>query len=180
MDSIVPGELKYFTGFDWLLIVLLLWSAFGGFLRGFIRSIMGLIGLIGGCFLASDYNIPVGRFLSRWFNPFSSARIAAFVLIAFVVWILFTVVGGQLKRKLKKWGLGMPDRIAGAGFGMARGLILCFGVMLALSAGNPETNPMKGSVLAPYFLEAGREVSFLIPPDMQSLIRVPRIFRPVP
>jgi membrane protein required for colicin V production len=159
-----------FNAFDWLLLAILAWSTIVAFLRGIIRVLFSFVGLIVGILLASWYYRNLALRLARWISSLAAAEIAAFLLIALAVMVLFGLLGRIVRRTAKAIGLGLPDRLAGALFGFARGCLLGVAVMMAIAAFVPDSTWIAKSRLAPYFLDGAHAVSFVIPHDLQQRI----------
>ena len=156
--------------FDWLLIAILVYSTLGAFLRGIIRELFSLGGLIAG-FLLACWNYPqVALWMQRVIATASSAQIVAFFLILFGVMVLSALLGRLMNRTAHAIGLGLFDRILGAIFGFARGCLLGVAILLAVAAFLPLSGWTKNSQLAPYFLAGAHAVSFVVPHGLQQQI----------
>ncbi len=162
--------LSSFNAFDWLLVLLLVWSVVLAFVRGIIRELFGLAGTVLGLLLASWNYLAFSAWLSRWITSPLAAQITAFLAIAAGVLIACTLIGRVLRSTAHTVGLGFFDRLAGAGFGLLRGLLLGVGILMAATAFFPPQTLIATSRLAPYFLAATREVSFVVPQDLQRRI----------
>ena len=73
---------------DIVLIVLILLLSFKGYFNGFIRELVGFIGLIGGVFVASRAAEPVGQALhaSLKMGNMGLMKLLAFLLVLGVIW----------------------------------------------------------------------------------------------
>lgn len=164
------NQLAAFNAFDWMLVLLLVWSVVLAFTRGIIRELFGLAGTILGLLLAA-WNYPaLAAWLSRWITSPVAAEIAAFLLIAVLVMAACTLLGRLVRGTAHTVGLGFLDRLAGAGFGLLRGGVLGIGILMAATAFFPPQTFIAKSRIAPYFLAAAREVSFVVPQDLQRRI----------
>jgi len=163
-------QLSAFNAFDWMILFLLVWSIVLAFVRGIIRELFGLAGTILGLLLAA-WNYPAfAAWLSRWITSLVAAEIIAFLLIAVLVMAICTLLGRLVRDTAHTVGLGFLDRMAGAGFGLLRGCVLGIGILMAVTAFLPPQALIAKSRLAPYFLAAAREVSFVVPQDLQTRI----------
>ncbi len=174
MSALLPNtsasQISGFNEFDWLLLFLLSWSLVQAFVRGIIRELFGLAGTILGLLLAS-WNYPaLSTWLSGWITFPVASEVAAFLAISVGVMFAFTLLGRLLRGTAHTLGLGLLDRIAGAGFGLLRGGVLSMGILMAAAAFCPPQNLVANSRLAPYFLAAAREVCFVVPPDLQRRV----------
>ncbi len=165
-----PALIASLTAFDWLLIVILAWSTVLALVRGLLRELCSLAGLIAGVLLASWYYGLVARWLERWLPSEAAANITAFLLIAVGVGIAAGVIGRLFRRTASTIGLGVIDRLAGGIFGFVRGCLLATVVMLTIAAFAPSFSALRASRLAPYFLDAAHGISFIVPRDLQAQI----------
>lgn len=118
------------TGFDWVVLTLVVLLALIGLLRGFTHELIGLAGWV--------VAIIAVRFLHEGFTGWlvprtggeASAATIAFVLLFFGTLLasrlVATAAGGMARRSL----LGPFDRMLGLGFGALKGLILASALFL--------------------------------------------------
>ncbi len=166
----LAGPLASLTAFDWLLLVILIWSTVLALVRGLIRELCSLAGLVAGVLLASWYYGPVARWLERWLPSESAASMTAFLLIAIGVGIAAGLLGRLFRRTASTIGLGLLDRLAGGAFGFVRGCLLATVLMMAIAAFAPAFQAPRTSRLAPYFLGAAHGISFIVPHNLEAQI----------
>ncbi len=158
------------TLFDWVMSAVLLYSAIQAFLRGLVREVFSLCGLIAGILVASWYYTrltgPLGRFIS---NP-AIACAVAFLAIAIGIMILAAILGRMIHATAHAVVLGFFNRLGGALFGLLRGCLIGVAALMAISAFLPNVDWIKNSRLAPYFLAGAHAVSFVVPQDLEQLI----------
>lgn len=166
-------DTKAWNLFDWLLIAILVYSTVAAFLRGFFRELFSLVGLIAGILLAS-WNYPtLAERLFNWLGiSLILADIAAFLLIVLTVMILCGLTGRLLSTTARTIGLGLIDRLLGAGFGLARGFLLGVTLMMAGAAFVPQSPWLRQSQLSLYFLQGAHAVSFVVPSQLEERLRV--------
>jgi membrane protein required for colicin V production len=164
---------KAWNLFDWLLVAILVYSTVAAFLRGFFRELFSLVGLIAGILLASwNYPALADRIL-HWLDiSLTLADIAAFLLIVLTVMILCGLTGRVLSTTARTIGLGIFDRLLGAGFGLARGFLLGVALMMAAAAFIPQSPWLKDSQLSLYFLQGAHAVSFVVPSQLEERVRL--------
>jgi membrane protein required for colicin V production len=162
-------QLAAFNALDWLLVLVVAWSAVVALFRGLIREIFGLAGTILGLLLAC-WNYPsLALWLSRWISSPFAADATAFLLIAIGVLVACTLLGRLVRGTAHTVGLGLLDRLAGTAFGILRGALIGLGIVVTATTFFP-ANLAQNSRLAPYFLAAAREVSFVVPQVLQKRI----------
>jgi membrane protein required for colicin V production len=153
---------------DWLLVILVAYSAVRAFLRGFFQEAFALGGLILGFLFACWFYRPLALDLRGLITSTEIAELAAFLLILAGSMILASLLGKFLRHTASAIGLGFVDRVLGAAFGLARGALLGVVLLLALTVFLPSAPWIENSHLAPYFLRAAHAVSFVMPSDLKS------------
>jgi membrane protein required for colicin V production len=119
------------TSFDYgVLAVLALSVILGGF-RGFVREAFALVGWIGAFMLAITFAKPVAQRFFGFVEPPELAPVIAFGAIAIGTLLAAGLAGLLLARLLRAAGLGLSDRVLGAVFGVARGLLVVLALVLA-------------------------------------------------
>ncbi len=161
-----------FNWFDWLLIVIVVFSMVMAFRRGFVRALFGMLGFIGGFALATLYYSEVGDWInnSRLTIAPTTARIIAFLLIVVAVAAGFELLGRLVQKVLRTIGLTFLDRTLGLAFGFARGCLMGIGLLLITTFFAPQSPIVTTSVLSPYLFAVTHDVSFLVPPYLQRVM----------
>lgn len=139
---------------DWIIVVILASSVLVGLARGFFRSVFSLAGLIVGLALASWNYWRVAGFLKRFIHSVEVADAIGFILIAGAVMIVAAILGSLLAKFFQKVGLGCLDRLAGALFGLAQGLVFVTLCILVTVAFFPQTAWLTEARLPRYFFGA--------------------------
>jgi membrane protein required for colicin V production len=156
---------------DWLLIVILAFSAIHAFIRGLVLELFSLARIICGILLAA-WNYPrVAERLSSVISNPAAASVIAFLLIAVGIMVIAAILGRIIHTSAHAIGLGFFNRLGGAAFGLIRGGLLGFAILMAVTAFLPTAEWLKNSHLAPYFLAGSHAVSFVVPHDLGQLIQ---------
>jgi len=158
------------TPFDWLLLAPLVYSTVQAFLRGLVRELFSLFGLIAGVLLAAWNYAQLASPLRAVISNPAVANVVAFLLIAIGIMIAATIAGRLIHTTAHAIGLGFFNRLGGAAFGLLRGCLIGVAILMAISAFLPGTEWVKNSRLAPYFLAGAHAVSFVVPHDLEQLI----------
>jgi membrane protein required for colicin V production len=158
------------NSFDWLLIALLAYSTITAFMRGLVRELFTLSGLVVGILLASWYHSWLAQRLGSVIHA-PAADVVAFLAIAIGVMVISAILGKMLQSTANAIGLGFFDRMGGAGFGLARGTLLGVAILMAAAAFVPQSAWVRNSQLAPYFLAGAHAVSFVVPRDLRQQIQ---------
>ena len=161
----VTSTFASWNGLDWLLAAIVVISTVRAFLRGMVRALFGLAGLLGGFALASSEDLRVAKWMTGqgWFSSSHLAKVVAYAAIVFGVMLLFGLAGAVVRKTAHAAGLGLADRALGGVVGLVRGMLLGAGIAIAAQAVAPSTALVRGSQLSSYFLAAGHAVSFVVP-----------------
>ena len=120
------------TAFDLIVIGIVGLSAVFAFWRGLIRVVMSLVGLVAAVLAAIHLSPAASNLLLVLSDNPITRYLVAFALIFIVVALICALLGWLLSRAVRAIGLGFVDRVLGAVFGVARGvLIVVIAVLLA-------------------------------------------------
>jgi membrane protein required for colicin V production len=115
---------------DIVIVAVLLASLVAGLVRGFVVTLLSLIGMVTGVLVAGYFYGRLAGLLTFISNP-NLANIIAFTVLLAAVLIVAGLIGMALRSVLAAVNLGCFDRIAGMFLGLLRGT----GVLSALLAG---------------------------------------------
>ena len=121
------------TAFDLVAIGIIGLSTIFAFWRGLIRAVMSLVALVAAVVAGIQFSPSVADMLPVMSSSPTSRYLAAFALIFVVVILIGGVLGWALSRAIRAIGLGFVDRLLGAVFGVARGVLIV--VIVVLLAG---------------------------------------------
>lgn len=162
---------------NWLDIVLLLilaGSVVTSFSTGLAREIVGLVSMLAALLLAIWFYGTAGSFLQPYVSSPGIANFCGFLMVFCGVILLGAVLGRLLGRLMRVAGLSFVDRLLGAGFGLARGLLISIAIVLALLAFTPGKSPSKAVVqsrVAPYVIDAARVCAAVAPYELKDGFR---------
>lgn len=150
-----------FNIFDLIIGSIVLLLGLKGILNGFFKELFGLIGIVGGIFIASRVSDEVGGFLSNAIFKFESP--AAINFLGFLVtlalfWGTMIGVGILFKKFSTISGLGMMDRILGFVFGSGKFFFIASVIVYAVFNFKAvrDNFDMEGSFMFPALVETGR------------------------
>ncbi|MCD4667832.1 MAG: CvpA family protein [Sulfurimonas sp.] len=112
-----------FNYFDLIISIVILLLGLKGIINGFFKEIFGLIGIIGGIFIASRFGNRVGEYLSDLIFNFennSAISFTGFLATLAAFWLLMIVIGLIFKKLSSLSGLGAIDKILGFIFGASK------------------------------------------------------------
>jgi len=119
------------NGADYLIIVVLAFSALLGMIRGFVREAIAVIAWLGGMWLAWRYAPLVEPLLGGTIDHPPASTWAARAIILIAVLIVGWIVAGILTYLLQHSALSvMVDRMLGLAFGLIRGAVVIAAVVM--------------------------------------------------
>lgn len=126
------------SSIDYLILALLLLSVGIGLWRGFVREALSLLVWVAAFWVAFVGAGIVEVYLAAWIGDQGLRLALAFVLLFLSVHVIGFVVARLLSTVIKSIGLRGVDRVAGGGFGLARGLVI-IAVLVLLAEMTPMT-----------------------------------------
>jgi membrane protein required for colicin V production len=157
-----------FSLLDWVLLAILVYSIAVSWFKGFIREVLGLITVLAAVLLAAWFYRGVGRLFKDVVRTENIALFFGFSLIFVVTLVAGLVVIWLITKFMKFAKLQWADRLLGAAFGFIRGWVISAAILLALTAFEIQTERLKGSELAPYFLPGSRVIAVMTPYEMKA------------
>ena len=110
---------------DFILGLVLAGLLVRGWVRGFVREILDLIGLVGGLWIAFKLSAPFGDFLTRSFGVTPEvARIGAGIALFVLFGVSLSVAAHYLSKVMNLPGLSMVNRVGGAAVALGWGIAL--------------------------------------------------------
>lgn len=153
---------------DVIIMVVITAATFTGMIIGLISAALSLAGIIVGIILAGRYYLAFSQHLG-FISSENVAHIVAFAIILVGVMLIALVLALVLRWAFSLIQLSWLDRIGGAVFGLAAGLLFC-GAVLAIwvkSIGIGAT--VSGSALASFLLEHFPIVLGLLPAEFDTV-----------
>jgi membrane protein required for colicin V production len=164
-----------FHYFDIVVGVIVLLLGLKGIVNGFFKELFGLIGIIGGIYIASRYGDAVGKMLNDiifHFDNQSSITITGFLATLIVFWSVMIVLGILLKTMSKASGLGPIDKFFGFLVGSGKFFLIASVIIFAASnikALQSNLAPiMEKSILYPILIETGDIIMHIDPTQVSS------------
>ena len=165
-------EISYF---DLVAGVIILLLGLKGILNGLFKEVFGLVGLIGGAFIASRIGGDVGEYLNNLIFSFSSPAAVSFLgfFTTFALfWMLMLLVGFIFKKLSLLSGLGPVDKILGFVFGASKFFLIAAVIAHAAYSINAVKttldSALKNSILFPIMVETGAFIIKMDPVHMSD------------
>lgn len=166
-----------FNYFDIVLFVIILFLGIKGVINGFFKELFGLVGIVGGIFLASRIGDSVGQVISDHIFKFQSSSAISFSGFLFTIilfWLLMLGAGMSLKKLSIVSGFGIFDKILGFLFSASKFFFITSVIVYA--AYNVKATRvtidsfMKNSILFPAMITTGSYIMKLEPVDVEQAI----------
>lgn len=118
------------TVFDYIFIAVLVLSALVGMWRGLVSEVIAMLAWAVALLAAWRYAAVAAPLLAGMIAEPMWRQVAAFALIFVAVLLCAAFLRFLLREILKAVGLGAADRLFGAVFGLARGVVVALAVVL--------------------------------------------------
>lgn len=155
------------TVLDCLLLLVILVSTVFAVWRGFLwetLTIFAWVAAIFGCLYLSPHAVPL---VARLVGDGWAAKALAYVVTFLVVFIPVTLISRRISQGIKRSPIGPLDRVAGAAFGVVRGLVIAALAYMAfdhfLATPNQQPHWMIQARLFPVVQSTARVLQGLLP-----------------
>ena len=165
-------ELNYF---DLVVGIIILLLGLKGIINGFFKELFGLIGIVGGIFIASRLGDSIGGLISDMIFKFESdaaVSFVGFIATLIIFWAAMIILGMVLTKMSKVSGLGPVDKLFG--FVVGSGKFFLIGAVITYAVYNIQAirvnlePAMKTSFLFPVMVEVGSFVMHIDPAEVSQ------------
>lgn len=118
------------TLFDYAVLGILGLSILLSVMRGFLREVLALLSWVVAFWLATLYAGEVAPMLPQSIPNEQLRLLAAYALVFFAVLLVMTLLSITVGQVLKLIGIGPLDRLLGAVFGFARGVVIVLALVV--------------------------------------------------
>ena len=139
METTFVEFFQDFNQFDWIVLGVVTVSALYWLSRGFAREGTSFLGWTGAFLLANVLALPVSETMSDIISDRSIRYVTAWGGVFVAVLFLFSRVGRWLSNQLRQPGLNFGNRLLGACFGAARGVIIAAALTLLVRGLIPDS-----------------------------------------
>ena len=161
-----------FNQVDIVILIITLLSSVFGLWRGLIKEVLSLLTWIAALLVSRVYSESLAGLLSGMIENEGIRYVTAFTLLFITVMLLGTLLTSLMSKLLTVSGLKLADRLLGAVFGIARGVIIVLVILFITSMFVSETQLWQQSQLIPYGM-AMIEKSQMFIGDMNSVNPTP-------
>ncbi len=154
---------------DYVLLAIVGLSALYSVFRGFVREVLSLISWVLSVWVAIKFSPHLANYLSPYIDIPELRFIASFILIFLGIMFTSILLSRLVVGLLQVGGLRVFDRLVGAGFGLARGVIIA-GVLVLLGSQSPLSSEpaWQQSLVVPYLQRAVAWASDQMPANLMS------------
>jgi membrane protein required for colicin V production len=159
---------------DFVLVIILLASAIGGYRRGLTQQVIGLVAGIAALVLGVWFYGTAGAYLLPYISSRTMANACGFAIVFCGVLFLGAMVSFATGRFLKVTGLSVVDHLLGLGFGLLRGLLFAVVILMgamAFAHGDRPPDAIVNSRMAPYVVDASRLCADIAPHELREGFR---------
>ncbi len=163
-----------FNLFDIIVLVLVSLLGLKGLLRGFIKEAFGLIGIVGGVYVASRVSGSTGNLINSIIpiDNESTRLLIGFLVSIIAFWAIAYAIGVVISKISSLSGLGIFDRIFGFVFGAAKVFLIFSIIVYAISQVDAIRNALEkktqGSIMFPILQDVGSYIIKLDTTKLQS------------
>ncbi len=160
------------TVFDYAVLVIVGLSILLSVIRGLVREVLALLAWVVAIVVANLFSGKVVTLLPGEIPTVELRLLAAFVAVFLVVLLAMSLVAIAVSKLVRGVGLALEDRVLGALFGFARGiLIVLVLVLLAGLTSLPREPVWRNAVLSPPLEACAVYVKAWLPNDLSQRIR---------
>lgn len=151
---------------DYIIIAFVLFLVIRGIMRGFIREISSLAGVILGVWLGNLYQPWLTNILKQHLPLPQYLPLLSFILLFVAILIICNLLGWSLKLFFKNALIGWFDRCLGAVLALLKGVLLTYLAIVLLTFYVPSKTPfIAGSTLSPWIIKSYQRITGIISPD---------------
>ena len=163
-----------FNYFDAVIASIVIILGIKGMMNGFIKEFFGLVGLMGGVYIAARMAHTAGEFIDKNLYHMENStvlQLVGFIAILALVWIIAVAVGSLFSSLTQASGLGPINRLFGFIVGGGKYFLIFALIVTALSnvtlAKDNLQKYVRDSILYPYLVKTGSFLINLDPKDFQ-------------
>ena len=164
-----------FNYFDAIIAAIVVILGIKGMINGFAKEFFGLLGLVGGVYIASRTADMAGLFIDKHLYHMensSALQLIGFIAVLALVWIGAVAVGSLFSSLTQASGLGPVNRILGFVVGGGKYFLIFALIVTALSnvtlVKDNLSKYVSSSILYPYLVKTGAYLINLDPKTFQS------------
>ena len=160
---------------DFILLTLLAIALIRGLMRGAIRQLASLFGIVAAFVVASHLYLRLIPVLGRLLPTVPYPELISYLTIFTLTWLIIILLSLLLARLSRITLMGWADRILGGAFGLFKGAVAAVVLVAILTLFlSGKSRLLTGSLLAPYIQSAGYYLVQLTPKDLRETYKKKR------
>lgn len=160
------------TLFDYAVLAIVALSVLLSVIRGLVRELLALAGWVAAFIVATLFGASLAPHLPDAIPGEPLRAMAAFLALFIVTLIAASLLAIAVAKLVQSAGLGVEDRVLGAGFGLFRGLMIVMALMLVAGLTSmPRQAFWKDAMLSGPLAALAMNLKALLPPDWSQQIR---------
>ena len=161
-----------FNQVDIVILIITVLSSVFGLWRGLIKEVLSLLTWIAALLVSRVYSEPLAGLMTGMIENDGIRYVSAFAILFVIVMMLGTFLNFLMSKLLNITGLKLADRLLGAVFGVARGVIIVLVILFVTNVFVSETELWQKSQLIPYGMDLIEKSQVFIG-DMNSVSGAP-------
>ena len=161
-----------FNQVDIVILIITVLSSVFGLWRGLIKEVLSLLTWIAALLVSRVYSEPLAGLMTGMIENDGIRYVSAFAILFVIVMMLGTFLNFLMSKLLNVTGLKLADRLLGAVFGVARGVIIVLVILFVTNVFVSETELWQKSQLIPYGMDLIEKSQVFIG-DMNSVSPAP-------
>lgn len=161
-----------FNQVDIVILIITVLSSMFGLWRGLLKEVLSLLTWIAALLVSRVYSEPLAGLMTGMIENDGIRYVTAFAMLFVTVMMFGTFLNFLISKLLNVTGLKLADRLLGAVFGVARGVIIVLVILFITSMFVSETELWQQSQLIPYGMDLIEKSQVFIG-DMNSVSPTP-------
>ena len=154
---------------DFILLTILAAALIRGFVRGMIRQVAGLLGLLAGFVVAGHLYLQMIPVLRRHFPSAPYLEVLSYVVIYASTWLAVVFLGYLFVKLSRAMLMAWADRLLGGAFGLFKGMVAAVILVAVLTLFLPGNSKLlKESLFSVHVQRAGYLLVTLTPKDLRD------------
>ena len=130
---------------DLTVIIIIVFSGVFAFFKGFIREALSIIGLIASTALSFRFYKPFSVYLKSIIAAKPLREFVSFLIIFFFLLAIVALLSYLAKKIFQKAGLSFYDKLLGLLFGVVRGILIAYILIIIIEATGISPKDLKSS-----------------------------------
>jgi len=152
---------------DFVILGVITFLVIKGIFRGFFREISSLAGIIFGFLVGNHYHPQMAALLKPYIPLEKSLSLIGFIILFFLVFIFFNLLGILMHHLFKRLFIGWFDKSLGLGLALLKGIIICYLLIVLLTFFMPSSSPLIArSKAARLVIVSYQSMASLMSPDL--------------